>query len=155
MSASRLLQAVAATASIAGFSAVYGGESSTSRQHPAVVCTSQSGGPWIVKARGTLTRTKSKNEVIYALDVGEHSYTWRFVTSPAGNTTIEGPGFLTDRLAGMSTQPEAQSDPAQRAQRLYVTGEIREFAGPIILSLGIGSKCPASDPKRWPNPTAR
>ena len=137
--------AVAAAASIATLSAAYGGEASTSRQHPAVACTSEGGSPWIVKARGTLTRTKSKNEIIYDLDLGGHSYTWRFITKPEGSTTIVGPGFLT----------ESQSDVGPRGQRLYVTGEIHEYAGPTILSLAIGSRCPTSDPKRWSNPTVQ
>ena len=125
--------AVVAAASIAALSAAYGGEgeASTSRQQSAVVCTSEGGSPWIVKARGTLTRTKSKNEIIYDLDLGGQSYTWRFITSPEGSTTIVGPGFLL------------QSDAGARSQQLYVTGEIREHAGPIILSLAIGSRCPS------------
>jgi hypothetical protein len=138
--------AVAAAASIATLSAVYGGESSTSRPHPAVVCTSESGSPWIVKARGTLTRTKSKSEVVYALDLGTHSYTWRFVTKPDGSTTTVGPGFLTDRLAPTNA-PQSRSDLGPRGQRLYVTGEIHEYAGPTILSLAVGSRCPTSVPK--------
>ena len=129
--------AVVAAASIAALSAAYGGEgeASTSRQQPAVVCTSEGGSPWILKARGTLTRTKSKNEIIYDLDLGGQSYTWRFITSPEGSTTIVGPGFLL------------QSDAGARSQQLYVTGEIREHAGPIILSLAIGSRCPSWLPK--------
>ena len=125
--------AIAAAASIAALSAAYGGEgeASTSRRQPAVACTSEGGGPWIVKARGTLTRTKSKNEIIYDLDLGGQRYSWRFITSPEGSTTIVGPGFLL------------QSDAGARSQQLYVTGEIREHAGPIILSLAIGSRCPS------------
>jgi hypothetical protein len=133
--------AVAATASIAASSAAYGGEVSTSRQQPAVVCTSQGGSPWIVKARGTLTRTKSKNEIIYDLDLEGQRHSWRFITSPEGSTTIVGPGFLS------------QSDAGPRAQQLYITGEIHEYAGPTILSLAVGSRCPTRDPKRWNNPT--
>ena len=133
--------AVAAAALIAASSAADAGEASTSRQQPAVVCTSEGGSPWIVKARGTLSRTKSKNEIIYDLDLGGQSYTWRFITSPEGSTTIVGPGFLS------------QSDAGLRAQRLYVTGEIHEYAGPTILALAIGSRCPSRDPKRWSNPT--
>jgi len=125
--------AVVAAASIAALSAAYGGEgeASTSRQQPAVVCTSEGGSPWILKARGTLTRTKSKNEIIYDLDLGGQRYSWRFITNPEGSTTIVGPGFLL------------QSDAGARSQQLYVTGEIREHAGPIILSLAIGSRCPS------------
>src|SRR5882724_6128284 len=76
--------AAAAAASIAAYGGE--GEASTSRQQPAVLCTSEGGSPWIVKARGTLTRTKSKNEIIYDLDLGGQSYTWRFITSPQGST---------------------------------------------------------------------
>jgi hypothetical protein len=148
--------AVAAAASIATASAAYGGEVSKSRQHPAVACTSEGGGPWLVKARGTLTRTKSKNEIIYDLDLGGRSYTWRFITSPEGSTTIVGPGFLIDRLVGLPNKStESQSDTGARGQQLYVTGEIHEYAGPIILVLAVGSRCPTRDPKRWPNPTVR
>jgi len=131
----------AAAASIAALSAAYGGEVSTSRQQPAVVCTSEGGSPWILKARGTLTRTKSKNEIIYDLDLGGQRYTWRFITKPEGSTTIVGPGFLS------------QSDAGPRAQQLYVTGEIHEYAGATILSLAVGSRCPTRDPKRWTKPT--
>jgi hypothetical protein len=145
--------AVAAAASIAALSAAYGGEGSTSRQQPAVACTSEGGSPWLVKARGTLTRTKSKNEIIYELELGGQSYTWRFITKPEGSTTIVGPGFLTHRLVGPpSNATESHSDIRPRAQQLYITGEIREYAGPIILSLAIGSRCSASDPKRWRQP---
>jgi len=133
--------AVAAAAAIAASSAAYAGEVSTSRQQPAVVCTSEGGSPWIVKARGTLTRTKSKNEIIYDLDLGGQRYTWRFITSPEGSTTIVGPGFLS------------QSDAGPRAQQLYVTGEIHEYAGATVLSLTVGSRCPTRDPKRWTKPT--
>ena len=138
--------AVAATAFIATLSAGQGGELSTSRPYPAVVCTSQGGGPWIVKARGTLTRTKSKSEVIYALNLAEQAYTWRFVTKPDGSTTIVGPGFLTDRL-GPTNPAESQSDLGARGQRLYITGEIHEYAGPTILTLAVGSRCPTRVPK--------
>jgi len=135
--------AVAAAASIAALSAAYGGEgeTSTSRQQPAVLCTSEGGSPWIVKARGTLIRPKSKNEIIYDLDLEGQRYSWRFITSPEGSTTIVGPGFLS------------QSDAGPRAQQLYVTGEIHEYAGPTLLSLAVGSRCPTRDPKRWTNPT--
>ena len=102
---------------------------------------SEGGSPWVVKARGPLIRTKSKNEIIYDLDLGGQSYTWRFITSPEGSTTIVGPGFLS------------QSDAGPRAQQLYVTGEIHEYAGATILSLAVGSRCPTRDPKRWTNPT--
>jgi hypothetical protein len=137
-------------------SSAYGGDVSTSQQYPAVACTSEGGGPWLVKERGTLTRTKSKNEVIYDLNLGEHSYTWRFITNPEGSTTIVGPGFLADRLVRPPVSAaESQSNAGTRSQQLYVTGEIHEFAGPTLLALAIGSRCPTRDPKRWPKPTVQ
>ncbi len=94
--------------------------------------------------------------MIYDLDFGGHSYTPRFITKPEGTTTIVGPGFLTDRLVGLPIDAtESQSDAGPRGQRLSVTGEIHEYAGQTIVSSAIGSRCPTSDPKRWPSPAVQ
>jgi hypothetical protein len=138
----------------------------SSRQYAAVVCTSEATGPWSLKARGTLTRTKARDGLIYRFDVGEQSYTWRFVNSPEGNTTAMGPGLLMGRLVPLPKQPEqsplprgpinvaeSPSDPNSRRQNLSATGEIREYAGTNVLSLTMGSQCPARIPKLPPNDT--
>ena len=112
----------------------------SSRQLPAVVCVSDAAGAWNAKARGTLTRTKSEQALIYELKAREQSFTWRFVTNAQGGTTVVGPGYLLDRF-GAEPPP---SDPADRRQTLYASGEIREEAPTSALRLVIGSKCPAS-----------
>ena len=112
----------------------------SSRQFAAVVCISEASGPWNAKARGTLTRTKSREELIYQLKVGDESFSWRFVTNAQGATTVTGPGYLLERF-GAGAPP---SDPADRRQTLYASGEIREEAPTGALRLVVGSKCPAS-----------
>jgi hypothetical protein len=136
----------------------------SSREFGAVICTSEAGGPWILKARGTLTRTKSKNELIYELKAGEHSFAWRFVTTPQGATTGISPGFLIDRFARQPSSSEespqfprgpinaAESAGVGLSQSLFATGEIREYGSASALMLVIGSKCPAGRALR-PNST--
>lgn len=137
----------------------------SSGEFGAVICTSEAGGPWSVKARGTLRRTKSTNELIYELNAGDHSFAWRFVTTAQGSTTGISPGFLMDRFA---RQPATSEESSQfprgpinaaesagvvgRTQRLYATGEIREYGASNALMLVIGSKCPAGRALR-PNST--
>ncbi len=111
-----------------------------SRQFGAVICTSEAGARWSEKARGTLTRTKSKEALIYELKAAEHAFTWRFVTDAKGATTVISPGFLMDRFAA---QPAAEESP-ERRQSLYADGEIREYASSSALFLVIGSKCPCA-----------
>jgi hypothetical protein len=112
-----------------------------SRQHVAVVCTSAAGGPWTQKALGTLTRTqKSEREIVYNFKSANQAFEWRFVTSPQGNTTVSGPGFLMERF-GVSPKG-APSQPGQRRQSVEATGEIRESAGPNSLALLIRTDCP-------------
>ena len=85
------------------------------------------------KARGTLTRTKSRSETAYAFKTGEHAFEWRFVVSAGGNTTVQGPGYLMDRFV-----PEKKS--RERSQSLGASGEIRESVGQDVLllrSLGV------------------
>jgi hypothetical protein len=122
---------------------------SVSRQYAAVVCTSEASGPWTLRARGTLTRTKSKYELVYTLDIAEHGYTWSFITNRDGNTTVKGPGFLMDRLGA----PPAQAEPGSRRQSLDATGEIREYAGASVLALLIASRCPTRGPRLPPKST--
>ena len=163
------LTSVMTVFAIASSAAVLANDSS--RQFGAVICTSEAGGPWSVKARGTLTRTKSKNELIYELNVGEHSFAWRFVTTPQGATTGISPGFLIDRVARQpAISEESRQSPrgpinaaesagdVGRTQRLDATGEIREYGPSNALMLLIGSKCPAgraSRPDSTVDPDAR
>ena len=134
------------------------------RPHSAVVCTSEANGPWILKARGTLTRTKSKNELLYEFKSSEHVFDWRFVTSPEGNTTALGPGLLMGRFIAPPKQPQQSTDTPRgpinaaqssdlgpRRQSLEATGEIREWAAKDALVLLIGSKCPNARPALQPN----
>ena len=114
----------------------------SSRQFNAVVCTSEAGAPWALKARGTLTRKRSGNDMVYELRTGEESFTWRFATNAQGATTGVGPGYLMERMAPRLFE----SNPAERRQRLDATGEIRESAAANALVLRIGSSCPAKAP---------
>ena len=114
-----------------------------SRQFRAVVCVSEAGSAWSEKARGTLTRTRSKEAVIYELKAGEQTLTWRFISSPPQGTTVIGPGFLLDLFG---PQPKADEWP-ERKQSIYADGEIREYAPSSALRLVVGSKCPAGRSK--------
>lgn len=108
------------------------------RPFAAVVCTSEASGPWILRAKGTLIRTKSEGGLAYKFRGGEHALDWTFTTSREGHTTTQGPGFLMDRF--LPEQPRARPD--ARRQTLEATGEIREYAAPHALVLRIGSTCP-------------
>jgi hypothetical protein len=113
----------------------------TSRQHVAVVCTSAAGGPWTQKALGTLTRTKkSERELVYRFKSADQAFEWRFITSPQGNTTVSGPGFLMERFGAVPKG--ATSPPGQRRQSVEATGEIRESAGSASLALLVRTDCP-------------
>ena len=118
------------------------------RSYAAVVCTSEENGPWTEKARGTLTRTRSRADLGYRFEGAGQAFDWRFVTSAQGNTTVSGPGFLLERFGAAPKAAEASADPAQRRQSVEATGEIRESAGPNRLALLIGSKCPQAAPRR-------
>jgi hypothetical protein len=157
------LASVMTVAAIASSATVLANDSS--RDFGAVICTSEAGGPWTVRARGTLTRTKSKNELIYELNAGEHSFAWRFVTTAQGSTTGISPGFLIDRFARQppisEESPQLPRGPINaaesagvvgRTQSLHATGEIREYGPSNALMLVIGSKCPAGRASR-PNST--
>ena len=130
------LTAIAAAASALLLGSTHGIADDAPRQFMAVVCISEAGGPWMLKARGTLTRTKSKSETAYSFKSSEHTFDWRFVASPQGNTTAQPPGFLMERFA-----PAKKS--GERSQNLGSSGEIREFAGADALMLRVGSACPA------------
>src|SRR5438105_4715980 len=139
----------------------------SSRSHSAVVCTSEANGPWILNARGTLTRTKSKTELLYEFKSAKHVFDWRFVASPEGNTTVLGPGLLIDRFVTSPKQPQPSPDIPRgpmnagqsselglRRQSLEATGEIREWAAMNALVLLIGSKCPNPGRSRRPDSAA-
>lgn len=108
----------------------------TSRQFMAVVCISEAGGPWMLKARGTLTRTRSGSETAYSFKASAHAFDWRFAASAQGATTAQAPGFLMDRFI-----PPKKS--GERRQSLGASGEIRESAGQDVLVLRVGAACPA------------
>lgn len=105
----------------------------------------EAGAAWSLKARGTLTRKKTRDEMSYEFRTGEQSFSWRFVTSAQGATTGVGPGYLMERMA-----PELfkGSGVEERRQRLDATGEIREHVASHALVLRIGSSCPAKAPKQ-------
>jgi hypothetical protein len=108
-----------------------------SRDFTAVVCVSEAGGPWALKARGTLTRTKRpRGETAYSFKSSDHSFDWRFVASAEGDTAVQGPGYLMDRFV-----PQRRS--SERSQSLGASGEIRESVGQDILVLRLSSACPA------------
>lgn len=108
-----------------------------SRQFAAVVCVSEAGGPWSLKARGTLTRTKKpKGEMAYSFKSSDHSFDWRLAASAEGHTTVDGPGSLMDRFF-----PEKKS--SERRQSVGASGEIRESSGQDVLVLRLSSACPA------------
>ena len=107
-----------------------------SRRRAAVVCTSAGHGPWTLRARGTLTRTRQDGGMDYRFESAEQVFGWRLVASREGNTTAEGPGFLHERFAPVA------ANAADRRQSLEATGQIREHDGASALMLRIGSKCP-------------
>ncbi len=111
------------------------------RQFNAVVCVSQAGAAWSEKARGTLTRTRSKETVIYELKAGAQTLTWRFVSAPPQGTTVVGPGFLMDVFAAEAAKPDEWPE---RKQSIYADGEIREEGPSSALRLVVGSKCPGA-----------
>lgn len=117
----------------------------SSRQFAAVVCISEAGAPWTLKARGTLARKRSGNDMLYELRAGDDAFAWRFATNPQGATTGVGPGYLMERMAPQLFKPSQVQD---RRQRLDATGEIREHVGSSALLLRIGSQCPAKAPRQ-------
>ena len=120
----------------------------SSRSYAAVVCTSEANGAWTLKARGTLTRTRSQADVAYRFEGAGQAFDWRFVTSAQGNTTVSGPGFLMERFGAAPKPAEGSAEPAERRQSVEATGELRESAGPNRLALLIGSNCPQAKPPR-------
>lgn len=128
-----ILLLISAAASTVGIASA----ADSSRPYGAVVCSSEAGGPWALKAQGTLTRTKNEGELIYRFESTGHSFDWRLVASPQGHTTALGPGFLMERFGVASL-------PAERRQSIEATGEIREYAGQNVLVLLIRTKCPAA-----------
>jgi hypothetical protein len=121
---------------------------------PAVVCTSDAGAPPVLRASGTLTRTKSSNELVYLLDLKRKSYEWRFITNADKSITTKGPGFLIGDLVEIPKRegplpfprgPINAGDPQQYppfpSQSVHVNGEIRETLGPIRLWVASGTNC--------------
>ena len=125
-------------------------------EHPAVVCTSEAGGPWVLRARGTLTRTKLQNELIHRLDLKEKSYEWRLFTNVDKSNTTTPHSFLIGDLVEIPKRdqplqfprgPINAADPPLYppfpTQSVHVNGEIRETLGPIRLWVASGTKCPS------------
>ena len=133
-----------AALAIAAAASITASAQDSSRQFDVVVCISEGGAPWTLKARGTLTRKRSGNDMMYALRTGEESFTWRFATNAQGATTGVGPGYLMERMAPQLFKPSQIED---RRQRLDATGEIREHVASSALMLRIGSTCPAKAPR--------
>ena len=111
------------------------------------ICISESDGPWVLRAHGTLTRTISRDEDTYTLDLKDQTFSW---------SVGKGSGFLIDAFPPMRfprgpiSVVEDRGPP--RAQRHYANGEILEYAGSRVLSLQIGATCPKVKPSLWPNP---
>jgi hypothetical protein len=125
-------------------------------EHPAVVCTSEAGGPWVLIARGTLTRTKLQNELIHRLDLKEKSYEWRLFTNVDKSNMTTPHRFLIGDLVAIPKReqplpfprgPINAADPPPYppfpTQSVHVNGEIREILGPIRLWVALGTKCPS------------
>jgi hypothetical protein len=49
-------------------SAKHASAADASRPYGVVICTSEAKGPWTLKARGTLTRTRSGTELVYRFE---------------------------------------------------------------------------------------
>jgi hypothetical protein len=124
----------------AAFAATTALAQDSSREFGAVVCISEGGAPWSLKARGTLTRRKSRDEMNYEFRTGQDLFAWRFSTNPQGATTGLSPGYLMERVA---PQIFKASSLDERRQRLDATGEIREHVAASALVLRIGAQCPA------------
>ena len=141
------MRALAAVATTLLAASTHGIADDASRQFTAIVCVSEASGPWSLKARGTLTRTRRpKGETAYSFKSGEHSFEWRFVASAEGNTTVLGPGYLMDRFV-----PTKKS--SERSQSLGASGEIRESSGEEVLVLRLGSACPAKASRARASPS--
>ena len=125
------------------------------------ICTSEAGGPWVLRTHGTLSRAQSTNGEIYTLDVRDRTFTWSLTNS--SDAARPYPGFLIDAFPpqrfprGPISVVEDRRGP--RGQSFDVSGEILEYVGSTFLSLKIGATCPSERPKKlwpnklWPNPT--
>jgi hypothetical protein len=108
-----------------------------SRQFTAVVCVSEASGPWSLKARGTLTRTKRpKGEMAYSFKGSDHGFDWRLVASAEGNTSVQGNG--PDRtFLFFASAPRARLEPVGRREALRSKeGAIEELR--LVAGAGVG-----------------
>ena len=124
-------------------------------EYPAIVCTAGASGPFVVRAKGALTRTEADTELRYELQVKEQIYEWRFITNDDKSTTILGPGFLIGRLVEAPRREKALQSPrgpinaaegtypTSLRQSLDVNGEVRESGPAMRLWVGRGTKCPS------------
>lgn len=116
-------------------------DASHDSERPAVICASDAGGPFVLRAQGTLTRTTMDNEVVYRLKVEQQSYQWRFRTNPDKTTSIAGPGPLIGRLIEAPPREKPWMSPPF-AQSITINGELKEDIGRTRLWVLPGTQCP-------------
>jgi len=124
-------------------------------EHPAVVCTSEGGGPWVLRASGTLTRIRTENELIHRLDLKEKSYEWVLFTNVDKNSTTTHHFLIGDLVEmpkrertlpfprGPINAADTTPYPPFPTQSVQLNGEIREDLGPLRLRVVSGTKCPS------------
>jgi hypothetical protein len=121
-----------------------------------VACVSKEGGPWVVAATGRFTMTKTRHEKHYRWDFADRRYDKHVIANADGSSTAYGPGLLIGRLVALDREPqparfprgpvnaaEGHAEPPARGQQSFEDGEIREYAGAILLWVVGGAKCPA------------
>lgn len=131
---------IIAMAAPVGFTASFADPSHSAQ--PAVVCTSEAGGPFVLRAQGTLTRTATINEVAYRLTTERSTYRWRFVTNVDKTITFTGPGQLLGTLVEEPKRTQPWISPPF-SQSAAVNGELKEELGSTRLWVLLGHQCPS------------